>query len=169
LKYLPNALSALRVPMAITVCVAAAFENWVLAWWMLAGASFSDLIDGPIARRFGAESQIGDRLDHWADFALFCSALLGLTLGGVLSAANFMGAIAGIVIAWLTNLAKRDTATPEQRQASFKMGLVAFVGFMAVLHLVIVSLAYGWHWWYIPATVIVVGLMAIVKRGRLNG
>ena len=66
-------LSLLRIPLAVAFVLVANSE-WRL--WIVAGAALTDLIDGPIARRFGS-SRFGTVLDPITD-KLFMAAAVGV-------------------------------------------------------------------------------------------
>jgi len=73
----PNLLSAFRAVCAPILLV--------LAWYGATGSFLvlfglglaSDVLDGSLARRLGQESDLGARLDQWADFALWIALPLG--------------------------------------------------------------------------------------------
>ena len=74
IRHLPNLLSALRLLAAPVAAWAIVNEHDTLALTLFMAASFSDLADGFIARRWGFTSQIGAWLDPIADklLMLFC-------------------------------------------------------------------------------------------------
>lgn len=74
---LPNLLSILRLllgPVLLGVAWAGAAQVFI---GVLILAFFLDLIDGPIARRFGLVSELGPKLDSLADFSVYVSGLVG--------------------------------------------------------------------------------------------
>ncbi|MEJ2457372.1 MAG: CDP-alcohol phosphatidyltransferase family protein, partial [Novosphingobium sp.] len=76
----PNLLTFYRIA-AVPVAAWMALAGHRDAFFILIIASLvSDLIDGPIARWFGQESEIGAKLDTVADGGTVCAALLGLYL-----------------------------------------------------------------------------------------
>jgi CDP-diacylglycerol--glycerol-3-phosphate 3-phosphatidyltransferase len=87
---LPNALTVLRllcVPVFAALLVAAAGggEVWMLAAWaVFTGACLTDVVDGRIARRRGQCTDFGAFADPIADKALVGTALIGLSLLGLL-------------------------------------------------------------------------------------
>ena len=75
MKALPNLLSASRAATAVAMLFFPVFSAtfWVLYCW----GGLSDMVDGPIARRMGAESELGARVDSLADILfLACSCVL---------------------------------------------------------------------------------------------
>lgn len=67
MKQIPNILSFLRLLAAPLLVWALLTEEWHFAFWIFWFAVFSDLFDGPIARRYNLESGFGHKLDHIAD------------------------------------------------------------------------------------------------------
>ncbi len=74
--YLPNLLSSLRIVLAPAVLAAAYSNSKVGFAVLLTVALATDALDGLLARRWKAESELGARLDHWGD-------ALTAVLGGV--------------------------------------------------------------------------------------
>jgi cardiolipin synthase len=74
IRHLPNLLSALRLLAAPVAAWAILRDHDTLALILFIAASFSDVADGFIARRWGLSSQIGAWLDPIADklLMLFC-------------------------------------------------------------------------------------------------
>lgn len=77
MKHVPNLLSAFRIA-TVPVLLWLAWRGATPAFLVLFGlALLSDVLDGVVARRFGLETELGARLDQWADFALWVSFPLG--------------------------------------------------------------------------------------------
>ena len=75
MRFLPNILSASRGFAAFAILLFPVFSPgfWALYCW----GGFSDMIDGTVARRMNAESELGSRIDSMADLAFFiCSAVI---------------------------------------------------------------------------------------------
>ncbi len=79
LKNLPNLLSILRLALG-PIMVAAAWLTGSRAWFLgLFGAALvTDALDGFLARRLHAESDLGRRLDSWGDYVLTGAAVVGM-------------------------------------------------------------------------------------------
>ena len=71
LSSLPNLLSSFRL-VCVPILLLLAW-NGAMAWFLfLFGLGLlSDVLDGPLARHLGQESEFGARLDQWGDFALW--------------------------------------------------------------------------------------------------
>jgi phosphatidylserine synthase len=68
---LPNALSGLRLAL-VPVLIGLAWSGRPNAFlWCLGAALASDVVDGFLARRFSATSELGARLDSWGDLAIY--------------------------------------------------------------------------------------------------
>lgn len=78
---LPNMLSCVRlgaVPLLVSAYLLPIPSSGLLAAGIFALASFTDLLDGYLARRLGQESQLGAFLDPVADKVLTATALVML-------------------------------------------------------------------------------------------
>lgn len=74
---LPNLLSAFRI-LCAPALLALAWNGATVIFLVLFGLALtSDVLDGVLARRLGLESDLGARLDQWADFALWISFPFG--------------------------------------------------------------------------------------------
>ena len=76
---LANSLSLFRIVIAPVVAWNIISGGWVTASFLLVLAIFSDLLDGPIARKKGQESTAGGLLDHSCDAILVAVLLFVLT------------------------------------------------------------------------------------------
>lgn len=81
LKHLPNLLSVVRLACA-PLMVASAFENGSRSWFfaLFGAALLTDALDGFLARRLHAESDLGRRLDSWGDYAMTVAVVAGIWL-----------------------------------------------------------------------------------------
>jgi len=83
----PNALSALRLmclPIFVVLLAQPHERGRLAAAFLLAGAAFTDLLDGYIARHFDQVSTLGKMADPLVDRALVLCALVGATVIGAL-------------------------------------------------------------------------------------
>ncbi len=71
MKQIPNALSALRIAAIPVLLGLAWFGHATVFLWLLAAAFITDIADGYIARRFHFTSELGAKLDSWADLLLY--------------------------------------------------------------------------------------------------
>jgi CDP-diacylglycerol--glycerol-3-phosphate 3-phosphatidyltransferase len=102
IRHLPNLLSAFRL-VAAPVLLTLAWVNSAGAFVLVLGASLcTDALDGFLARRLGATSHLGARLDSWADCATFLAlpvCLWRLRPDVVRAEAWFLGALLALYAA----------------------------------------------------------------------
>lgn len=96
-----NALTLVRALLAAPCAWLAADERWLWAALVFSLAVLSDLLDGPLARRFKQSSPLGGLFDHATDAAFVTLLLAALAYGGyvpwllpVLVAASFIQYVA---------------------------------------------------------------------------
>lgn len=77
--YLPNLLSSARIALAPAMLGAAYSNSRIGFSVLLVVALLSDALDGPLARRAGSVSAIGQRLDRWGDGLTTISGSLGIS------------------------------------------------------------------------------------------
>lgn len=80
--WLPNLLTLLRIaltPLVVANILTGHF-SWAFFWCFVAG--ITDLFDGAVARRFGAETRLGMLIDPAADKILQVSVFIALGLAG---------------------------------------------------------------------------------------
>ncbi|MCB1601027.1 MAG: CDP-alcohol phosphatidyltransferase family protein [Lysobacterales bacterium] len=82
LRHLPNALSLLRLLMAVPIALLVVYDESVLAMALFIAAGATDGIDGWLAKRYRWQSQLGGWLDPLADKALVLSVCIALTAHG---------------------------------------------------------------------------------------
>ena len=66
-KNIANIITGSRIVLSLPLLVVSTSSAWFYALYLLCG--FTDMIDGTIARKAGAVSQFGARLDTVSDFA----------------------------------------------------------------------------------------------------
>ena len=79
---IPNLLTLARIVMTPFILFELARGRYLAGGWMFGAAAFTDILDGGLARRFGAQSDIGQYLDPVADKILLSCIYIGLALGG---------------------------------------------------------------------------------------
>jgi cardiolipin synthase len=85
LRWLPNALSLLRLAIIPPLLLALWQEAYMLAFWLFFAAGASDALDGWLARYFGWHSALGANLDAAADKLLMVSIFVVMGLLGLVS------------------------------------------------------------------------------------
>lgn len=79
---IPNFVTLVRIIMTPFILIELARGQYMIGGWMFGAAAFTDILDGLLARRFGAGSRIGQYLDPIADKILLSCIYVGLALGG---------------------------------------------------------------------------------------
>jgi CDP-diacylglycerol--glycerol-3-phosphate 3-phosphatidyltransferase len=74
----PNALSAIRLVMAVVVCGLIEWQSWNLALILFVIAASTDWIDGWWARKFHQVTKLGRILDPFVDKVIICGAMIAL-------------------------------------------------------------------------------------------
>jgi len=82
ISYLPNIITVFRIGMVPLFILLMDEHHYLLALYVFILAGISDGLDGFIAKRFDAVSQMGAILDPIADKMLLVSAYIMLTLHG---------------------------------------------------------------------------------------
>jgi CDP-diacylglycerol--glycerol-3-phosphate 3-phosphatidyltransferase len=75
---IPNLLSLLRLTLVPVLAIAAVLNEAVLFLLILAISLFSDMLDGYFARKLKQVTELGARLDSWADMATYAIMIVGL-------------------------------------------------------------------------------------------
>lgn len=84
MKYIPNVLTIIRFVFIPLIVTNIAMNNFILALIFFSISSFTDVLDGIIARKFNAISDLGKLLDPLADKLTQLSILLTLTLKSII-------------------------------------------------------------------------------------
>jgi cardiolipin synthase (CMP-forming) len=82
LRHLPNALSILRMLLAIPVAMLILREQFALTFVVFGFAAFTDALDGALAKHFGWTSELGKLLDPLGDKLLLMTVFISLTVLG---------------------------------------------------------------------------------------
>jgi cardiolipin synthase (CMP-forming) len=96
LKKIPNILTIGRiilVPFFVLAFYLPGFYGDLTALILFIIASFTDLLDGMLARIFGAESKLGELLDPIADKIIVATALILLVMDGTIKNYEVVAAI----------------------------------------------------------------------------
>lgn len=132
-----DVLTVIRVPLAV------AFVAWpdpVGRILVLAGAAVTDLLDGRVARRFGA-SRLGAFLDPVADKLFVGAAFLVVLLSGALTPLEIIGVLLRDLLAAVAFVVTLVSGRPSAIQARLG-GKVVTVGQLVTLLLFLVDSPY---------------------------
>ena len=74
----PNALSSVRLLLAIAVCAGIETQSWTTALILFVVAASTDWIDGWWARKYQQVTKLGRILDPFVDKVIICGAMIAL-------------------------------------------------------------------------------------------
>jgi len=86
LRWLPNAISILRIALVVPILVSIARQDFALALALFLLAAFSDGLDGWLAKSFGWHSRLGALLAPIADKRLIAGVFVMLVVAALLPA-----------------------------------------------------------------------------------
>ncbi|MCX7930471.1 MAG: CDP-alcohol phosphatidyltransferase family protein [Chlorobi bacterium] len=166
MRHLPNILSATRLLIAVPLVWAISTDRRTLAIALGMAALVSDALDGFIARRAGADSELGRVLDPVADKVLAAAVGLTLMLRQVLPV-WYVAAIVGrdvlIVVAGAV-LARRVGRVPP----SLPVGKVAATGIGIVLLAAIIGVPGAVLQWLAVGSTMLLAWSLIIYAARLR-
>ncbi len=167
MKWLPNAITSLRILGGFALLICAANEAWTAAFWVFIASLISDFFDGLAAKKLDAMTPFGELLDSLADGWLTSASLIGLSVGGHLS-----WWVTGIAIAVGVSVQVERRLLPHKsnRFATAKKMFAIVCLFVAWIYITLslATLAFGWHWWYVALTLLILAASALLKRHRLR-
>lgn len=83
LRFAGKTLTGVRLASAPLIFAAVVGGHAGAAAALVAAAILTDVLDGPLVRRFGTPSTAGAWFDIWADFAVIVAAFAGLAWAGL--------------------------------------------------------------------------------------
>ena len=83
----------LKIPNLLTIGRIIVVPIFVITFFLFVGASFTDFLDGLLARLLKAESKLGELLDPIADKILVCAALVLLVMNETIKNYEVIAAI----------------------------------------------------------------------------
>lgn len=166
LKWVPNAITSIRILCAVPIFICALQGAWVLGFWLLLFALATDFLDGLAAKKLDAKTAFGEELDGLADAGLVVAGMTGLSASGHLSwwVTAFVLATGAIIGS------DRVFRSQRQHRPALRMATAVSCLFMAWVGTVwfFASLAFGWQWWYVLLTAAILLISALFKRHRLR-
>ncbi len=134
-KWIPNALSLSRAPIAFGIAICALNGQWIAAFVVLVIGLLTDLLDGFLAIRLNAKSDFGGKfLEPAADLCLTVGALWGLVFTKTLPWSTVWILIAALATIWPPIFLKKA----ENRVRLVCEGLAPFLYLAGILCLTIV-------------------------------
>lgn len=134
-KWIPNALSFSRTPIAFVVAIYALRNQWTIAFIFLAIGLLTDGLDGFLAVRLNVKSDFGGKfLDPANDFSLTAGSLWGLVFTKTLPWSIVWLLVAISVIIWTPIFFKKA----ENRTRLVCEGLASFYYLAVILGFVVI-------------------------------
>lgn len=166
-RWLPNALSASRGILALPIYLSAANGHWVLGFILIIIALMTDFLDGLAAKKLQAESTLGGHIDRVADYLLCLGGGFGLVLH-----AHVLGLwLLWIVVPLSAYIGYTKFFLPEDsrlRQATAILSLTLLFITWSLIVWGYLWQAFGWSWWYVVFTFVVIAVAARLKKHRLR-
>lgn len=130
MRFVPNALTLSRIPVALAVLLLSSQEAWLAAWICLVVGALTDALDGYLANRWNCRTSLGGQiLEPVCDLLLTLGAMLGLWLAGVWSVWILVatGAMAAVfqMVAWF--------GSEELRQHQCYLHPLSYVGLLCAI------------------------------------
>jgi len=166
-RTIPNLLTFIRIILTPYILIELARGHYLIAGWTFGAAAWTDIFDGMLARRFGAQSKFGQYLDPIADKILLTCLYIGLALGGAVA-----GWIVILIVArdlWillLSGIALRFTQFREL-QPSVWGKASTFCQIMAAV-CVIGGRAYDSIWFLKPGKLLLAGVVILAAFSGLD-
>lgn len=163
LTWIPNAITLCRSLLGIAAFVAVLRYEWAAGFWLLISALATDFFDGLAARKLGVTSTFGEHFDAWTDSFVGILGMVSLSITGHLSW-------------WITEVVLlAGMLVGSDRffnQPVWKWRAVTAVACLFIMWIGIVwyyaSIAFGWSWLYVPATVLALAACGVLKRRRIR-
>lgn len=143
LRWLPNAISLMRIALVAPILWCIAEDRFELALVLFFVAGFSDGLDGWLAKRFGWHTRLGALLDPVADKLLVAGAIVTLAitghipawLAGVVVARDVVIVGGAMIYSWLIEPVEGEPTRISKLNTALELLLILFVLSRA---------AYGW-------------------------
>ncbi len=165
-RWIPNALTFLRILLIAPFASGLYTENYRLALLIFVVAAATDAFDGFLARHFNWRSRFGAVADPLADKALLLTAYLMLTLTNVLPVWLFalvLGRdllIVGGALAYHYGIGRFDM------QPSLPGKMNTFIQILVVLAIIVLLADLPMQSWVIEAGVLLVAVSAVFSGGH---
>lgn len=143
LRWLPNAICALRIVLVVPLVLAVLAGEHAAALALLVVAGFSDGLDGFLAKKFDWRTRLGSLLDPAADKLLIVSAYAALAYVGLVPVAVFAIVVGRDVLIVVGALAYQWLIAPVAGEpaAISKLNTACQLAF---LFFTLTSAAYAW-------------------------
>ncbi len=163
---MPNAITISRMVLAIAAFAAAMRGVWVFAFWLIVIALLTDFFDGLAAIKLDAKSVFGEKLDPLADSSIVLFGLLSLGFTGNISWFLVLIVLGGGLLIGRSP----DKLFHIKVDLSWRTAISVVCIFLAWIGIVwfYAALAFGWSWTYVSLTILVLSILALLKRHRIK-
>ena len=160
---LANFLTAVRLLLAIPVCVGILNEEWLFCAVALFICLITDIFDGKMARQAGSASKIGGLFDHGTD-AFFVTCALG-----VIATEEYLTPVLPILIPIAFTQYLLDSGKNESQglRASF-LGKTNGIAYSIPICFVVGAGLFDWLWPYMAAKILAWVLVATTILSMLD-
>ncbi|WP_166264884.1 CDP-alcohol phosphatidyltransferase family protein [Marinobacter caseinilyticus] len=162
-RWIPNALTFLRVLLIIPFAMALLEAQYRLALLVFFAAALTDGFDGFLARQFNWRSRLGAIADPLADKALLITAYLMLTWTGVLPGWLFLVVLGRDLLIVVGGLAFHYGVGRFELQPSLLGKLNTLIQIVVVLAIVMLLAGLPMKPWVLPLGIDLVAVSAIVS------
>lgn len=136
-----NLLTLIRFGSIAPCAWAIASGHWTGAALLFSLAAITDLLDGPLARRYNQSSALGGLLDHATD-ALFVS----VTLGALAVTGHVTAILPPLVMAAFIQYMLDSSALAGQHLRTSQLGRSNGIGYFVLVGIVVIRNAVGLDW-----------------------
>ncbi|MBW0149486.1 CDP-alcohol phosphatidyltransferase family protein [Marinobacter arenosus] len=160
-RWIPNALTFLRILLIAPFAGGLLSENYRLALLIFVVAAATDAFDGFLARHFNWRSRFGAIADPLADKALLLTAYLMLTLTGVLPVWLFVLVLGRDFLIVVGALAYHYGIGRFDMQPSIPGKLNTFIQILVVLAIIVLLAGLPMQPWVLDAGILLVAVSAV--------
>lgn len=136
-----NLLTLLRIVSIVPCAWAILNQHWGMASLLFTLAVVTDLVDGPLARRFGQDSALGGLLDHATDAAFVTISLGALAFVGY---GNLL--LPGLIVAAFVQYALDSKALAGHRLKTSWLGKNNGIAYFVLVGVPVVRNGLGLSW-----------------------
>ncbi|WP_372964065.1 CDP-alcohol phosphatidyltransferase family protein [Marinobacter sp.] len=165
-RWIPNALTFLRIILIIPFAAALLDGGYRLALLIFIVAAFTDAVDGFLARYFGWKSRLGAIADPLADKALLITAYLMLTITGILPVWLFGLVLGRDLIIVCGGLAYHYGVGRFEMEPSIPGKFNTFIQILVVLAIIILLADLPMESWIRDAGIWLVAISAVYSGGH---
>jgi cardiolipin synthase len=165
-RWIPNALTFLRIFLIIPFAAALWFEQYRPALGIFFIAAATDACDGYLARQFNWRSRLGAVADPLADKALLITSYLMLTLTSVLPVWLFLLVLGRDLLIVGGALAYHYGIGRFEMQPSIPGKLNTFIQILVVLAIITLQAGLPMQPWVLDVGIVLVAVSAVVSGGH---